>query len=196
MEVEPDLARIDLGVSVLSATVAEATSEAADRISAVVASVEAFGIPSEEMRTSRYRVQPEYDHRNDRAELRGYRVSNVVTVTLRDLDRVGEVLEAATLAGGDSAVVEAVRFEVDDAAEARRRARSAAFAEALDAARQIADLAGVSLGSVVSVTERPGPGDPVPRAAMMESDASGATPIRPGRQAIAVTLAVEFGIEA
>ncbi len=90
--VEPDIAELRLGVAVSRDSVAEARSEAARTMSAILEAVAAAGVASRDIRTSQLSVQPRYDYRDGRAPtLVGYDLANVVEVTVRDL---------ATVAGG------------------------------------------------------------------------------------------------
>jgi uncharacterized protein YggE len=111
-------------------------------------------------------------------------------VRVRDVSRVGEVIDRCAEAAGDAATVDSVTFSVEDESALSGRARELAWSDAQVKAEHLATLAGRSLGPVVSVVESatrpPGP-FPMGLAAMAES-----TPIETGTTTVAVTLVVRF----
>lgn len=192
--VPPDLMTVGLGISVLAATVADARALASSRAMALISSLKDRGVNDDDIQTTHYTIHPEYDHEDGRRNLRGYRVSNEVEVTLRDLDSAGELLDAAAAAGGDETNVNNISFAVEDQGPARDRARELAWGDAVARAEQLARLSGFELGKAMSIVEstnrQPGP-MPAPRLALLEADA---TPIEAGATAFTVTLEVRFGL--
>lgn len=189
----PDMARVDLGVSVRSDTVAEATRTARERAAALTSALHTKGIPPNDISTTGFSVYPEYDHQDGRQRLLGYRVSNDLQVVLRDLSSAGEIIDAAVGAAEDVSTVNGFTLSVTDDTEARDAAREAAWDDATRRAEHLASLAGRSLGAVVSVVETSGashPPRPMMRMAMAE-----ATPIEPGTQAITVVVEVRFELD-
>jgi uncharacterized protein len=192
--VPPDLMTVGLGISVLAATVADARALASSKAMALISSLKDRGVNDDDIQTTHYTIHPEYDHEDGRRNLRGYRVSNDVEVTLRDLDSAGELLDAATAAGGDETNVNNISFAVEDQGPARERARELAWDDAVARAEHLARLSGWELGKAMSIVEttnrQPGP-IPAPRLAMLEADA---TPIEAGATAVTVTLEVRFAL--
>jgi uncharacterized protein len=192
--VPPDLMTVGLGISVLAATVADARALASSKAMALISSLKDRGVNDDDIQTTHYTIHPEYDHEDGRRNLRGYRVSNDVEVTLRDLDSAGELLDAAAAAGGDETNVNNISFAVEDQGPARDRARELAWDDAVARAEHLARLSGWELGKAMSIVEttnrQPGP-IPAPRLAMLEADA---TPIEAGATAVTVTLEVRFGL--
>ena len=139
-----------------------------------------------------YSINPEYDHQEGK-RLRGYRVSNVVEAQIENLEELGQILDAAAHAGSDHTIVNGLRFLHKNPTELSAQARSAAFADARAKATQLAELAEVGLGPVVSMSEQGqhGGGPPL-RAAVRE--AAMATSIESGEMDVNVTLHVEFAI--
>ena len=97
----PDIVDIDVGVSVLAATVAEATKIASDKARAVTTSLTDAGITAEDLATNEYSIRPEYDYGGNEQRLLGYRVSNLMRARLRNIDATGSVLDAVASSGGD-----------------------------------------------------------------------------------------------
>ena len=91
--------------------------------------------------------------------LLGFQVSNQLTVKVRDLDTVGDVIDRATGASGDLTRFNSIKFTIEDAKGLREQARAAAVKDLMAKAAQVAALAGVELGRLTYITEsgRQGP---------------------------------------
>jgi uncharacterized protein YggE len=195
-EAPPDRASVDLGVSVLGRSVDKASQVASSTVGDVLSAIEAEGVERSDIHTVAHSVRPEYDHSGRTRRLAGYRVSNVVRVTIRSVDRVGPVIDAATEAGGDHATVERIHFELADSDALERVARAEAWEKALGKAEQLAALAGRSLGPARSIDETSGrrPDPVLPhRAAAMAAPAE--TPIEGGTISVSIGLTVSFVLE-
>ena len=126
----------------------------------------------------------------------GYNVTNQLTVKVRDLDSVGEVIDEMTEAGGDLIRFQGVSFTIEDTEELQDQARADAVADLIEKATRVAGLAGVELGRLVFITETGSP--TVTRAALQERvsfASSGApTPILTGEVDVVVTVQGAFEI--
>lgn len=192
----PDTARIQLGVRVTDRTVVGAAGRAGRDATAITRALHQRGVDRDDIATSNYSVQPEYHYPPNASEpvLRGFTVMHHLVATLRDVDRIGEIIDAAVAAGGNSSVVEGISFGVDEPATNLADARDAAWADAVAKATQLAELAGLPLGPAIEIHEGTG-GGPMPRpmmarAAMAMADDS--TVIEPGRASTTVSLTVRF----
>lgn len=192
----PDILVVELGVSVVRTNVAEATSETARLAADVIAALKATGVVEADIRTTSYSIWPEYDYRSDTPTITGYRVSNTVSAKIRDLDASGTVMDAAVAAGGNDIVVNAVSFDLEEDAELLTAAREAAWADARAKADQLAGLAAVNLGAVVSVSETLSSTPSTPYGAVQAEGDSGTTPILPGEMVVSVVIEVSFEIGA
>jgi uncharacterized protein YggE len=191
----PDVVVLTLGVSVLAPTVREARDQAADAMNKVVDSLKGNGVQDEDIQTSQFTIQPEYDFREGEQSLRGYRLTNVVTAKLRDIDRTGEVLDEVVAAGGDLTQVQSINFTLDDPDELRDEAREEAVGDAKAKAQRLADLSGVDLGEVISISESfSAPPIPFARDAFAETG-QGATPIEAGELDVILTVEVVYAID-
>lgn len=195
VDVEPDLARITLGVESEAPGAREAQAETSRLAGEVVAALEAAGVPRQAIRTSRLTLYPVYARpTTPQAEpsIRGYRAANTVTVELRDLATIGPVIDAAIGAGANR--LEGVTFELRDPAEARATALAAAVADARSRAEAISSALGMELGAVIETTEGGVTAPPVPFAArgeaLMVQEAS--TPVEPGLIQVTATLTVRY----
>ena len=192
----PDLALVELGVSAEGKTVKEARDTAATAMNDVLDALKGDDVAEKDVQTRQFRIEPEYEYPDGTQELIGYRVTNIVEVKVRDLDRVGEVIDDVAKAGGDVAQVQGLSFTIEEPDELRAQARQKAMADARARAESLAELAGVKLGKPISVTESTG-ASPVAfrEAAPMGQGVEEATPIEAGELEISVTVDVLFAIE-
>lgn len=193
---KPDTLTVGLGVSVLRPTVDRATADAAALAAAIIDALKANGVAEADIQTANYTIYPEYDWSGERQRLTGYRVNNEVRIKIRNLDNSGTILDAATSAGGDATVVSNLAFSIEDDAELLQMARTAAWADAEGKARQLAQLAGLNLGSALSITESISYYTPpiYYERAMAEAADGAATPIESGSQDVIVNIQVTFRI--
>ncbi len=191
----PDTLTLNLGVAVVRPTVNAATAEAAAKAQAIIAALKANGVAEADIQTANYAIWPEYEYSDNTQRLVGYRVSNDLTVKVRDLDKAGDVLDAATAAGGNDTVVQNLSFSIEDNTALLEMARTAAWNDAEAKAEQLARLAGVNLRGAISITESISYNQPpiyyAERA--MAADAGG-TPIESGQQEVTVVVSVTFSI--
>ena len=192
----PDTVEIDVGVSVLARTVAEATKTAAESGDAVVAALTAGGVAETDVSTTEYTIEPEYDYSGNQQRLLGYRVGNTMRAEMRDVTRAGEIVDSVSAAGGDHSRVRGLRFSVEDDAALEASAREAAWNDAVAKATQLARLSGQTLGRATSITETVrSPAVPVRMmAADMAMSEGATTPIQPGTTTVTVDLRVEFAV--
>jgi hypothetical protein len=192
--VEPDTADLRLGVLVVRSTIEEARTEAAATMAAVLAAAADAGVERRDMRTTLLSVQPRYDYRDGKPPaLTGYELSNIVEVIVRDLARLGDVIDGTLAAGATS--MDGLTFRVADPAPAEREARLRAMAEARARADALAEAAGLTIVGVADIVEGPAGRPPTPFAAkaermMLAADAS--TPVEAGALEVAVTVTVTY----
>lgn len=192
--VSPDVADLRLGVVVTRPTVDAARAEAASTMTAIIAALDTAGIERRDVRTSLVSVQPRYDYRDGKAPLlTGYEISELVEVTVRDLERVGDVIDGTLAAGATR--LDDLSFRVADPTAAEREARQRAMAEARARADVLAEAAGISVTGVVGIVEG-GAAPPVPlprmKAERMMMAADVSTPVEAGTTEIAVSVTVTY----
>jgi len=193
VSVEPDVADLRLGVSVARPTVDTARAVAAETMAAILAAVADAGVERRDVRTTLLSVQPRYDYRDNQPPvLTGYELANVVEVTVRDLARLGDVVDGTLRAGATS--MDGLSFRVADPAPAEREARLRAMAAARARADVLAEAAGLAIVGVSDIVEGGMPSPPEPRykaaRMMMAEDAS--TPVEAGSTEIAVSVTVTY----
>lgn len=199
LSVKPDIARMSLGVLSTGKTVAETQKQNTDKMNAITSAVKAFGVKDEDIQTSNYSINPQYDWTDNRQVLRGYQVSQQLSVKIRDLDKIGDILAKAGELGSNQ--VGGVSFEVDDTVALQKQAREKAIADAKEKAGVLAKSLGVQLGKVVSFSEDSG-SYPVPmmynsyEKVAMDSAGSAPSPdIQSGSLDVSKTVSIVFEIK-
>lgn len=217
---QPDIARVSVGVEARAPNAEAAIGEVNSRMAQVLGALKKMGIPNADLRTTNvtlhYERFPEPPPRPVEeaapAAPKGkpgapsappapapppqpqgmYRASNMVEVTIRKLDRAGEVLSAATSAGANQ--LYGIQFELEDPSLLEQRARAEAFAEAKKRAEHLAQLSGVRLGPPQSITEVGRGGSPVMHSAVMMRAEAADVPVERGELKITTTVQVVFGL--
>ncbi len=192
--VVPDLATVQLGVVIERSTAKAAREAAAEAMTKVVAAIRALGIDEKDIATANVSLNPVYDYPNNRApKIRGYQLQNTVSVTVRDLARLSDVLDDGVGAGATS--VDGISFDVADRAASEAKAREAAVADAKAKAETLARTLGVGIAGVASVSEQvstPVWYDRAIAGAAAQADTAAETPVLPGTTDIVITVQVSF----
>jgi uncharacterized protein len=196
----PDIALIDLSVVSQGKTVKQVTTDGNAKMTQVVAAVKALGVDSKDVMTSSYNLYPSYNYPSDgkAPTITGYNLDQGITVKVRKLDTVDDVLDKSVLAGANQ--VGQLTFDIDDTSVIKKDARATAFTKAREKAQEMASAAGVNLGRVVTFSEGYAP-TPVmyPNYAMdvskSEGVASPAPSIEAGSKELTVDVSVTYEIE-
>lgn len=191
---EPDIAFLNAGVQTKGETAEAAMSANASAMNGVFEALAAADIDRRDMQTSNFSLQPQYDYSNRQSgeppRLTGYQASNQLTVKVRDLDTLGETMDALVGAGGNT--FSGLRFALEDDRSAMNAARDLAMKEAISRAELYAAASGYELARVVTISESGG-FRPQPMAAMAQSRSlENATPIASGEVGYSVTVNVTF----
>jgi len=193
----PDIATLSLGIEAQGSTVAEAQSQAAVAMDKVMQALKDNGIDKKDIQTQQYSIYPitTWDKDENREEIIGYRVTNLVVAKIRKVDKVGAVIDAVAKAGGDYTRIQGISFTVDDPAPYYEEARNKAVQDAENKAKQFASLTGIKLGKPTYISE----GAvylPVTSKAYLSEGAAPApeTPISPGELKITINVQIVYGI--
>jgi uncharacterized protein YggE len=191
--VKPDQATFTIGVQITDPSLTAATQSASDKMTKVLDALKGQGVDAKDIQTSNYSVNPITDQKQGAApQVTGYQVSNIVTVTVKNLDKVGQVLDAGMSAGAN--YLGGISFGVADPAASESEARTAAVKNATAIAQTLAQASGIKLGRVLTISEiNVGPRPPVPFAPAA-AQASGAGPVETGSLTISTQVQVEFEI--
>ena len=192
--VTPDTASITVGVSTSSTTLADAQSQATTQMTAIINELKAQGIDEKDIQTSNYSVNivQNYDNKGNPGEITGFQVSNQVTVTVRNLDKVGTILDAVVAKGANT--IYGINFFVADPSQAQAQARKLAVQNAIDQAKELADAAGVKVGRILSISSGAvSSPSPVPYGMGVAADKA-SVPVQAGTSAISIDVQVTFEI--
>ena len=190
--VVPDVARVYLGVTIHKPTVKAAREAAATTMTAIIDALKGLGIAEADLQTSGLSLSPRYDPKSS-TKLLGFTISEQLQVTVRDLDKTGDVVDTAMAKGATD--LNGIGFEVSDPARALNDARANAVAAARASGQAMATAAGVTLGAVVSIADAsaPMPYYGVAGAAPAAGDVR--TPVQPGTQDVSAAIVVVFEID-
>ena len=196
VDAKPDIVDIGAGVTSQASTAVEAMRINAREMNAVIDRIKALGIKDKDIQTTGINLsaQYDYDQSTSRQVFRGYQASNRVNVTLREVPRAGEVLDALVAAGATD--INGPNFSLDDDTGARAQARKAAFEKARAQAEEYARWSGFSGVRLLEIIESVAAGPPMPYAQsgerkMMDGSAA-PTPVEPGLVGTMVSLTVKF----
>lgn len=195
VNVTPDTGIASLGVEITAPTLAEATKLGNERMTAVLDAIKAQGVDPKDIQTSSYNVYPLTNNpkEGESPQVTAYRVSNIVTVKIRAIANVGQVLDAALEAGANS--INSVFFTVNDPSKAQDEARTLAVKDATAKAQTLATAAGVKVGKLFSISEVSGGVIPFYRGAFESAPAGGgAGPVETGSTEISVSVELHFEI--
>jgi uncharacterized protein len=200
--VTPDIATITLGVSAQTPTVAEAQSQASTAMDKIMASLTSNGIAKKDMQTKNYSIRQvtRWVESTQKEEVIGYNVSNMIVAKIRDMDKVGKIIDDAVTAGGDFIRINGINFSVEDPSKYYVQARELAMNKAKDKAQQIAQLSGVTLGKPTYVSESSyTPPTPYPvnmyKSDMAVGAAAPTTSISAGEMDIVLDVQVAYAIQ-
>lgn len=196
-EVTPDMAQMMLGVSDRGETAAAAMAAISGRMNKVVEALKAQGIEAKDIQTSGLSVGPQFNYDTEGAppKLVGYTASNMVTVRVRDLTKLGSVMDDVIAAGATD--FNGLTYGLNDPAPVEDAARRDAVAKARARAELYAGELGMKLGPVRTLSEQAIMAAPQPM--MMRSDASygkgGSMPLESGELSVTATVNVEYQLQ-
>jgi uncharacterized protein YggE len=183
----PDMVTIRLGVATQGKTARDASGANAKLMTAVMAAIKAAGAAERDIQTARLALQPQFEQtKNGPPHLTGFHASNDVTVKLRDIGKLADLIDHAVAAGANE--MSGIEFSVSDHSKRLDEARTAAIADAHRKAEIYATAAGVKLGRAVAITETSASPPPRPVAAFRAVS----TPIAPGELALQASVTVSY----
>lgn len=189
----PDMAMLQLGVQTEGPTAAAALAENSRRMNALIAALRRSGVAERDIQTANISVNPQYVHEERQPpRVTGYQASNTVTAKVRNLDRVGAVIDAAVSAGGNT--VNGVSFSHQNPEAQLDAARRDAIEEARRRAGIYARAVGMEVGRILSISESGGYAPPIPMPYMARAmdAAQAAPPVAPGEIDTMVNVSVVF----
>jgi uncharacterized protein YggE len=200
--VAPDMAMISLGVQRQARTAREALNMNSTAMADVLAALKAEGIEGKDLQTANFNIQPQYHYFKQPSsgeqrppEIIGYTVSNQLSVRIRDLAILGEILDLTVTLGVNSGGN--IRFMSDNPAPTISKAREMAMKNAIAKAKTLTSAAGVGLGKILTISENSS--SPRPMAmqemAMTRAASAPAVPVASGENSYSVSVQVSWEIK-
>jgi uncharacterized protein len=189
----PDVATLSAGVVTQAADANAAMRANATQMDKVMAAIKAAGIADRDIRTSGISLNPQYKYvENQSPTITGYQASNTVDLKVRDVARLGKVLDALVASGANQ--VNGPSFEIDQPEPVYDQARRDALQKAQARAEMYAKTLGMRVRRIVSISEGGGyrPPMPVPMMAMARAKTESDTSVAPGETTLTADLDVVF----
>jgi uncharacterized protein YggE len=191
--VEPDQARITSGVTSDAETAREALAKNSEAMAKVIAELKSAGVDPKDIQTASFRVEPRYTQptKTEAPKIDGYSVTNEVQVLVRDLGKLGDVLDRLVTAGANQ--MSGLSFEVSKAETLLDDARKEAVANARRRADLYAAAAGAEVGEVLVISE--GDAAQPPRPVFARAMKAEAVPIASGTETLAANVTVTWALK-
>jgi uncharacterized protein len=181
----PDTLTADVAIEFTAPDVSAAMDQTNQRQQAVINALTDAGVDGKDISTTNVMLQPQYGGTTE--TITGYRAVNSIRVKIRKTDAASHLLAVIVNTGGDTTRINSVSYSIDDDSKLVKDARARAFQDAKDRAGQYAQLAGLHLGKVTSISEASGPTPPapLPRVPMATE-----VPLQPGQQTVNFSVTV------
>ncbi|MFG1931722.1 SIMPL domain-containing protein [Mycobacterium sp. NPDC048908] len=186
----PDTLNVNASIEFVAADVSGAMNQTSERQRAVIDALVGAGINRKDISTSNVSLQPQFAG-GDSTTIVGYRANNSIDVKIRKLDTASQILASIIETGGDATRINSVNYSLDDDSQLVKDARARAFNDAKDRAQQYAQLSGLDLGKVISITESGGATPPTPVPNFKGAEMA-AVPVEPGQQTVNFSVTVIF----
>lgn len=191
--VKPDMAVVNVGIQATGTTVKQVQENINGVISRVSAAIKKLGVDEEDIQTTNYTINPNYDFQGSSQRITGYSAGTNLSIKVKQIDNVNSVIDAATANGANQ--VGGISFDVDDKTKAENEAREKAVAQAKTKAQQSAKIAGFKLGRIINYSENfngfPGP---IPLRAMAEGSPEIPTQVEPGSSEITIIVTLSYEV--
>lgn len=192
----PDTAKVEIGLITEGKDSISVQNENSSKMNAVIKFLKEQGINEGDIKTSAYSLSPKYEYNKGKSTLVGYILNQTVIVTVRDLNKIGEILDGAVSNGANQ--INSISLFVDKPEELKNKAREAAVKQAREQALATSKIAGFDLGRLVGFNENASGQVPVYRTMEMGGGASAVAPapqIEPGTQEITINVTLTYLIK-
>jgi len=200
VSVTPDIAIVTLGIQETGSSLKTVQNSVNIKSKSLTEALKKLGVSENDIKTTSYNVYPQYDYTNSTQRIIGYQVSTNYKATVKDFDKVNDILVSATAAGAN--IVGNVSFDINDSTklEKTNEARELAVKNAKEKAEGLAKAAGIGLGKILNVSENQSASNAIrtmamPQAAGGDLEKSIAQPdIQPGQTEINVTISLSYEV--
>jgi uncharacterized protein YggE len=184
----PDTLTVDASMEAQAADATSAMNQTNQRQQAVIDGLVGMGIDRKDIATTQADLQPQYGP--DGTSIAVYRATNTITVSIHDLSKASAAIGLVVATGGNATRINSINYSITDDSQLVRDARSRAFEDAKARADQYAQLSGLTLGKVISISETSAPTPPVPMPAGAPKAMESAVPLEPGQQTVGFSVTV------
>ncbi|WP_034868173.1 SIMPL domain-containing protein [Clostridium lundense] len=186
VKTQPNIAIISLGVVTENKNLEVAQGENAEISTKVINGLKDMGIPNKDISTKNYTIEPQYDYVEGKQIFRGYKVTNILNVTIRDINRVGEIIDTSVKNGVN--VIDNIKFTIDNMSTYYSKALNLAVKDAMRKAVEIGNTLKVNVNEIPTSIVEESYEEIIPQATMVKMYSS-STPIMPGE--INITAKIE-----
>lgn len=194
--VAPDMATITLGVTNQDKQASVAMQATSDAVAQILKRLDEMGLETRDVQTRDLSLSPVWSGRNSSdnqpPEITGFAASNRVSVRVRDLDKLGQIMDAVIKDGAND--FGGLSFGVQEPKPLEAEARAKAVADATAKAQQLAQAAGITLGPVISINDHGGGAAPIARMREAAFSDAGGVPVAGGEVSVSVNISMEFEI--
>lgn len=192
----PDVAFVTVGIVANGATVKATQDRINAAINKVSEALKSLGVDEKDIKTTNYNISTDYDYTGGPQRIKGYSASTNLSIKVREIDKINEVIDAATASGANQ--VGGIGFDIHDKHKLENEAREKAVADAKEKGENAAKIAGFRLGRIVNYSENFG-GYPIPIALRAQGAAevidAKATQVEPGSNEIVVNVTLSYEIQ-
>jgi len=185
----PDVLRANIGVESENQTLSDALADNNSRMSAVLALLAELGVEDSDVQTSNFFIS---ERRDREGAITGFFVNNSVSVTLRNLETAGSILDQVVQAGANR--VNGIQLAVSDTTKLLSQARALAVVDAQAKAKEFTDAAGMFLATPITINESGGFQGGTARVAVAEAFADSSVPIAAGESSVSVNVSITYEI--
>lgn len=198
VDAAPDKATVNTGVETRAPTAKDAMAQNAAKIDQLIGALLKAGIERKDIQTSGINLNPQYDYtarkEGEGPRFIGYQANNMLTVTIRKLDKAGDTIDAMVNAGATN--INGPAFGITDTTKLEEQARAKAVKTAATRATFYAQAAGYRSARLLAISETGDPTPPVVYAeARMSAAPAPATKIEPGQLSTSITLNFRYMLE-
>ncbi|MBW0015747.1 SIMPL domain-containing protein [Mycobacterium sp.] len=192
----PDTLTADVGIEYTAPDVTAAMNQTNDRQQAVIDALAAAGLDRKDINTATVTLEPQYGNPgpNGPATITGYRATNAIRVKIHPADAASRMLALIVSTGGDATRITSVSYSIADDSQLVKDARARAFNDAKSRADQYAQLSGLRLGRVLSISEASG-GPPAAGAPPAPPRGASAVPLEPGQQTVSFSVTAVWELD-
>jgi uncharacterized protein YggE len=192
----PDTLTADVGIEFTAPDVTAAMNQTNDRQQAVINALVGAGLNRKDISTTEVTLQPQYGNPEPggTAKITGYRATNAIEVKIHPTDAASRMLALIVSTGGDATRISSVSYSIADDSQLVKDARARAFNDAKSRADQYAQLSGLRLGRVLSISEASG-STPVAGTPPAPPRGASAVPLEPGQQTVSFSVTAVWELD-